>query len=165
MKPDYRTVCAVGATFLLICSAHAQSVNEALVESWALSWERVIDNALGQYLQRAADGPLSDLESEARDSALQDLYFVLYPEISWDALGETVLDNMLASCPSEVLANIAPFIAGNADKSSLDPQITQDYSSCAQAGISSSMEAVSFAIQGKYEEISATYAKYGVKYP
>lgn len=135
-----------------------------LTENWAASWERVIDNALGQYLQRAADGPLADLESDARDAALQDLYLLLYPEVSWDALGDTVLDNMQASCPSKVLDRIAPYFSGEAGEI-LGSELAQEYSTCAQEGIGASLQAVSSAIQRKYAEISATYEKYGIEYP
>lgn len=150
---------------LLFSSSSADGLSPALLQSWEAAWERVIGNALSAYLQRAADSSLAGLADNEQDLALDELYETLYPAVSWQALGNTVIDNMMSNCGEDVLIRVTPFFTGETGSENPDEDLSQTYAKCAQSAIGVTMETVGTTIQSKYAEITAIHAKYGIEYP
>ena len=151
--------------FLLPLSASAQGIDSSVVRTWERAWERVIDNALGAYLQRAADGPLAGSEETVRNSVLVELRNLLYPALSWESFGDLVIESMVAECGTEVLSQMTPYIVGDRSSAEIDPSLAQSYANCAQIALGGTMELVGGTIEKKLPDISEVYGKHGIQYP
>lgn len=159
-------VLALAAVFLQP-GAFAQDDDAALVSAWQAAWERVIERALGGYLERAAAGPLAELSPSERDSALDELGGLVYEAISWEAFGVSVTERMIAACDKDLLTVMKPHIGGYADGNSPEPSVeeAEAYARCAQEAMGQTLQEVGSAIVAKGSEISAVYARYGITYP
>jgi hypothetical protein len=67
--------------FTAVTPISAAELSTELLKSWAETWYRVIDNAMGGSLERAANGSLSTLDEGPQTQALEELAQLLYPSV------------------------------------------------------------------------------------
>lgn len=151
--------------FLLISPATAQEVDSRVLETWEGAWNRVVQNALGAYMQRAVDGPLAESNQRVRSSVLEELGTLLRPALSWDAFGDSVVEGIMSECGEELLSEMTPWIVGDVSIAEIDPAVTQSYTTCVQTALGDTMQSFGTTLNGKLPEILAIYEEHGIQYP
>ena len=145
-------------------SANAQQLDSRMLQDWEARWERVVNGALGGYLERAAGSYLAALDEETLSRALDELAQLLYPSVSWEALGSDVVDNMRNECGLDVLSGMEPYFV-DGDASSIPSDVIDAYSQCAVVAMQNSFELVTTALESKEQQIAAIHSKYGIADP
>ena len=143
---------------------YAQQLDTRMLQDWEARWERVVDGALGGYLERAAGSYLASLNEETQSQALEELAQLLYSSVSWEALGSDVVDNMRNECGVDVLKGMEPYFV-DGDASAVSSDVIGAYSQCAVVAMQNSLELVSTALVSKQTQIDAIHAKYGIPSP
>ncbi len=151
-----------GIAICLLCAAgQAASVSPALLYSWETKWEEIVEQAVDGYLEHASSNFLAHLEEEQRAGALKELEELIYPAVAWYTLGDRVIENMVAECGEDVLAEVAPLFTGKASRNDVDSYAVSRYQSCAGTAMQKTLMLFQQAIDGLGPEIAEVHAKYG----
>lgn len=150
---------------LLFSPVFGQEIDPRVLETWESAWNRIVDNALDGYLEREANVALSHVDDAVRDSVLEDLGNLLYPALSWDSFGDSVVEGIVSECGEGLLTEMTPWIVGDRSISEYDPAVAQSYTDCIQAMVAGAMERMSTVFDGKRSEIFAIYRTHGTWHP
>lgn len=163
----FRIASSISLFWLLIVagfSANAQQLDSRMIEDWEARWERVVQKALGGYVDRAAASYLAPLDDETQSHAVNELVELLYSAVSWEALGGDLVSNMQSECGIDLLSEMEPYFV-DGDTSTISPDVISAYSQCASTAMQSTVELLMLALQSKEPQIEEIHSKYGIDNP
>lgn len=130
--------------FVVISSSEAAELdhyNAAL--DWEGKWDRVIENAMENYLGRVYSSQMDGLTDAQKDSALEEMNIALQMLLGWEAFGDKIFDSFKSQCGIEVLDKMVGSYAGANFTEDERKELASSYSSCAGTAMSGVMEEVS----------------------
>lgn len=142
-------------------SAHATEVNPALLDSWERTWNYTTSQTTRRFLGQVNRQFLLALERDERRKVQDDIRRIIAAEISWERLGDRLVESMVAACGNELLENIAPYVGVN-QFGDADRAVVEAYTACYATAMRETMEAIPLAISAKFAEIDTLLRSHGI---
>ncbi|MFT5308818.1 MAG: hypothetical protein ACI96V_001982 [Thalassolituus oleivorans] len=122
-------------------AAELDDYNAAL--DWEAKWDRVIENAMVNYLGRVYSSEMDGLTEIQKDSALEEMSIALQMKLGWEAFGDKIFNSFMSQCGTEILDKMVSSYAGADFTEGERKELANSYSSCASTAMSGVMEEVS----------------------
>ena len=131
----YRRLRPLAFVLAFICSAPAlsdgpEAVPEPIVAAWEARWNESTNELIADIIDGLRE-ELNDVEEERRTRLLDDIDRLFRESVSWNALGEVSVRQLLFdTCGLTLLAEITPYFTGERPAEEIPEELNRRYYRC-----------------------------------